>query len=344
VTLFSLILSYILLLTSDLFKIFHNKLYLILILGENMISHSHSPINNNNNNNNNNNINSNNNSNINSNINSTADENAEKVNKFIRDLFPERFPSNNNNNNNINNNHKHGSKSKSNKKHQVQHHKDHLQQQYGLGVIPASHNNNHHHHSVLSSQRSDLNDQLQHQLQLQLQPTQDIEETMRDNNNNNNILTSLDQQLKLLKQQLKLKDDRILKLFDHSQLLTNQNERFKGEIALQQQRIVALEQENQIKENRINEISKNLKKTKKMLKESDHPSRKNIGMNMSPTTNQSSSTTNELMYNLSYYESEIIRLKNRETALMDAVEELSNQNEDLILKLKESMQRELDLR
>ena len=44
------------------------------------------------------------------------------------------------------------------------------------------------------------------------------------------------------------------------------------------------------------------------------------------------------------YENEILRLRDREQALMDAVEELSSQNEDLIIKLKESMQRELELR
>lgn len=46
----------------------------------------------------------------------------------------------------------------------------------------------------------------------------------------------------------------------------------------------------------------------------------------------------------SVYEGEIIRLREREQALMDAVEELSSQNEDLIVKLRESMQRELELR
>jgi hypothetical protein len=43
-------------------------------------------------------------------------------------------------------------------------------------------------------------------------------------------------------------------------------------------------------------------------------------------------------------ESENSRLREREQALMDAVEELSSQNEDLIVKLRESMQRELELR
>lgn len=46
----------------------------------------------------------------------------------------------------------------------------------------------------------------------------------------------------------------------------------------------------------------------------------------------------------SVYEGEILRLREREQALMDAVEELSSQNEDLIVKLRESMQRELELR
>jgi hypothetical protein len=43
-------------------------------------------------------------------------------------------------------------------------------------------------------------------------------------------------------------------------------------------------------------------------------------------------------------EGENVRLREREQALMDAVEELSSQNEDLIVKLRESMQRELELR
>ena len=46
----------------------------------------------------------------------------------------------------------------------------------------------------------------------------------------------------------------------------------------------------------------------------------------------------------SVYEGEILRLREREQALMDAVEELSSQNEDLIVKLRESMARELELR
>lgn len=43
-------------------------------------------------------------------------------------------------------------------------------------------------------------------------------------------------------------------------------------------------------------------------------------------------------------EVEITRLRDREAALMQAVEELTAQNEDLIVKLRESMQRELELR
>lgn len=42
-------------------------------------------------------------------------------------------------------------------------------------------------------------------------------------------------------------------------------------------------------------------------------------------------------------EAEVLRLREREQALLDAVEELSVQNEDLIVKLRESMQRELTL-
>lgn len=47
---------------------------------------------------------------------------------------------------------------------------------------------------------------------------------------------------------------------------------------------------------------------------------------------------------LASLEAENGRLKEREQALMEAVEELSLQNEDLIIKLRESMQRELELR
>jgi hypothetical protein len=47
---------------------------------------------------------------------------------------------------------------------------------------------------------------------------------------------------------------------------------------------------------------------------------------------------------LASLEAENGRLKDREQALMEAVEELSLQNEDLIIKLRESMQRELELR
>lgn len=54
---------------------------------------------------------------------------------------------------------------------------------------------------------------------------------------------------------------------------------------------------------------------------------------------QQDPSDNPLIINL---ENENIRLKEREQALMEAVEELSLQNEDLLYKLKESMQRELE--
>jgi hypothetical protein len=51
----------------------------------------------------------------------------------------------------------------------------------------------------------------------------------------------------------------------------------------------------------------------------------------------------ELKRSAKAFKSELARLQEREAALMQAVEELSTQNEDLIAKLRESMQRELDL-
>jgi chromosome segregation ATPase len=45
------------------------------------------------------------------------------------------------------------------------------------------------------------------------------------------VLTTLDGQLKLLKRELKMKDDKIAKLTEHSMMMANHMDRLKGEIA-----------------------------------------------------------------------------------------------------------------
>lgn len=46
-----------------------------------------------------------------------------------------------------------------------------------------------------------------------------------------NVLDSLDGQLKLLKKELKIKDDKIVRLSDHCNMMANQLDRYKGEVA-----------------------------------------------------------------------------------------------------------------
>ena len=58
---------------------------------------------------------------------------------------------------------------------------------------------------------------------------------------------------------------------------------------------------------------------------------------------QQSSSPDKAGLSYNALETENGRLRDREQALMEAVEELSSQNEDLIVKLRESMQRELEL-
>lgn len=136
------------------------------------------------------------------------------------------------------------------------------------------------------------------------------------------LLTGLDGQLKLLKKELKTKDDKIARLTEHSMMMANQMDRLKGEVARLNARLRDAESEIETKESRLIEVVKRKKALAKKIN------------NSSPGIDRNSAAM----------ETEVNRLREREAALMDAVEELSNQNEDLIVKLRESMQRELDLR
>lgn len=136
------------------------------------------------------------------------------------------------------------------------------------------------------------------------------------------LLTGLEGQLKLLKKELKTKDEKIARLTEHSMMMANQMDRLKGEVARLNARLRDAESEIETKESRLIEIVKRKKALTKKIN------------NSSPRIDRNSAAM----------EAEINRLREREAALMDAVEELSSQNEDLIIKLRESMQRELDLR
>lgn len=137
------------------------------------------------------------------------------------------------------------------------------------------------------------------------------------------VLSSLDYQLKLLKKEIKTKDEKIIRLSDHSNMIANQMDKLKGEVARLNSKLHEAYMELEAKDNRLLEAQKNKKKEKKKQLHND----------------QNNLSDNPLLHAL---ENENIRLREREQALMEAVEELSFQNEDLIYKLKESMQRELE--
>ena len=131
---------------------------------------------------------------------------------------------------------------------------------------------------------------------------------------------NLEIQLKNIKKELKLRDERLQRMTEHNMLLTNQNESLKGEVAHLNMKLRAAEQELEAKEERVLAAMKAKKKAAKK-------------------TSQFSKEMEKYQELAESYE----RLEEREQALLSAVEELSTQNQDLISKLKASMQRELDL-
>eukprot|EP01039_Chlorochromonas_danica_P003047 gene3047-3326_t len=140
------------------------------------------------------------------------------------------------------------------------------------------------------------------------------------------VLASLETQMKLLRKELKVKDDKIYRLKEHADLMAAHMDRLKGEVARLNAKLHQAEQELEAKESRLVEALKSRKKVSKKTNKESH----NSGGGGGETT-------------IAALEGENGRLREREAALMDAVEELSVQNADLILKLRESMQRELEL-
>ena len=129
-----------------------------------------------------------------------------------------------------------------------------------------------------------------------------------------------DQQISSLKKELKMRDERLARLTDHTMLLTSQWEDLKGAVAHLSSQLKKAESEVELKEQRVADAVKQKKIVKK----------KNL----------------RLVQELEESESlrlDFEKLQEREQALLEAVNELSNQNEDLISKLKASMQRELEL-
>jgi hypothetical protein len=138
------------------------------------------------------------------------------------------------------------------------------------------------------------------------------------------LLGGLDSQLKLLKKELKNKDEKIQRLTEHSMMMGNQMDKLRGEVARLNARLHEAQMELEAKEARLVEVMRKKKKENSKKKHQQQDAGDQLGQNGA-------------------YEAEILRWREREQALMDAVEELSSQNEDLIVKLRESMQRELEL-
>lgn len=139
-------------------------------------------------------------------------------------------------------------------------------------------------------------------------------------NDPTDALSSLDLQLKQMKRELRAKDEKIARIMEHNTLMASHMERLKGEIALLSAKLHEADMELEAKEARLTHATKLRKKLAKKAAASSGPN--NIKLDL---------------------ENENNRLREREQALMEAIDELSLQNEDLIGKLKESMQRELEL-
>lgn len=155
------------------------------------------------------------------------------------------------------------------------------------------------------------------------QASEGQEETSSPNNNRLSggdvpSIAHLELQLKTVRKDLRAKEDKLARVTEHSMMLSSHMDKLKGEVALLTMKLRDADLELQAKDARLEQA---LKQRKKANKKSLAASEADVGA-------------------LGH---ENLRLKEREQALMDAVEELSTQNQDLIVKLKQSMQRELEL-
>ena len=81
------------------------------------------------------------------------------------------------------------------------------------------------------------------------------------------VLSTLDSQFKVLKKELKQKDDKIIRLMEHSSMLANQLDRYKGECARLNSKLHDANMELEAKEHRLQEALKARKKAaKKVIK------------------------------------------------------------------------------
>ena len=131
---------------------------------------------------------------------------------------------------------------------------------------------------------------------------------------------SQEQQISALKKELKMRDERLSRLTEHTMLLTSTCDDLKGQVSSLTSKLNNFEGQMEAKDQRIDAIAKSKKKMQKKLK-----------------------FYMESIEDVDAMKKAYVRLQEREQALLEAVNELSNQNEDLISKLKGSMQRELEL-
>lgn len=106
--------------------------------------------------------------------------------------------------------------------------------------------------------------------------------------------------MKLLRKELKVKDDKIYRLKEHADLMAAHMDRLKGEVARLNAKLHQAEQELEAKESRLVEA---LKSRKKVSKKTNKESQSNGGGGET----------------IAALEAENARLREREAALMDAV-------------------------
>lgn len=151
-------------------------------------------------------------------------------------------------------------------------------------------------------------------------------------------------EIKRLKKEMKTKEEKLTRVTEHSMMLGAHMDRVKGESAVLSNKLKDMTLELQAKEARLQSVLKGNKK-KKIAKEKiqrthqvqeqvDHYQTQDYEFDALPI---------EVTSTLQALSTENVALQEREHALLSAVEELSLQNEDLIQKLQESMQRELTL-
>ena len=127
-------------------------------------------------------------------------------------------------------------------------------------------------------------------------------------------------QIAQLRKELKHRDERLQRVTEHSLSLASQTENQKAENASLKQRLNQMELDLEAKEQRALDAMRLRKKAQKKFNR--------LESEMKETNS---------------YVKDNERLRDREQALIEAVEALSSQNEDLITKLKASMARELEL-